>query len=246
MNLSIIIPVLNERETLPNTLAALSAQDRIYEVIVVDGGSADGTRQWLAQQPGIRVADSAGGKGIQLNAGARAASGDTFLFLHADCWLPRDARERVERALEKDSAVGGCFYAAFDSDRPRSLGVVAAGINFRSRITKTATGEQAIFIRRSIFEKIGGFPDWPLFEDVELVRRMKRLGSFAVIPSPVTVSARRHLACGVFRTVLLGFALRLAWWAGVPAKSLKKWFADVRPGLKPQDSKSLAQRSDWE
>lgn len=238
MNLSVIIPVLNERQALPQTLAALEAHDWIHEIIVVDGGSSDGTREWLARQPRLRVVDSARGRGNQLNAGARIATGDTFLFLHADCLLPPDARERLEQVLRSSGVAGGCFHVAFDRARPRSLRVVARGINLRSSITKSATGEQAIFVRRYVFEKMGGFSDWPLFEDVELVRRMKRHGKFAVIPSPVIASARRHVARGVYRTVLLGFALRAAYWAGVAPSTLKKWFADERP--QPSETVSSA------
>ncbi|MBS1867926.1 MAG: hypothetical protein JSS69_18605, partial [Acidobacteria bacterium] len=110
-----------------------------------------------------------------------------------------------------------------------SLKFVAAGINFRSRLTQTATGDQGIFVRRGIFERVGGCPDWPLFEDVELVRRIKRAGSFAVLPGRISVSARRHLQRGVFRTVVLIYFLRVAYWLGVSPFTLKRWFDDSRP-----------------
>ena len=125
--------------------------------------------------------------------------------------------------------MGGCFEVRFRADRPRSLKLVAAGINVRSRLTRTATGDQAIFVRRSVFEQVGGCPDWPLFEDVDLVRRIKKVGRFVVLPSQLLVSPRRHLARGVFRTVLLIYALRVAFRLGVSPFTLKKWFDDSRP-----------------
>lgn len=228
IKVSVVIPAQNERGCLPTTLAKLSGQDWVYEVIVVDGGSTDGTRDWLAQQRNVRVLDTPRGKGGQLNAGADAATGDTLLFLHADCSLPRDAGDRIEQALTAEGVSGGCFCVRFAEERPRSLRVVAAGINFRTLVARAATGEQAIFVRRKVFKKIGGFPNWPLFEDVELVKRIKRAGTFKVIRSPVTVSARRHLRCGVFWTVFLVYALRLGYWADISPFTLSRWFDGVR------------------
>ncbi len=226
---SVIIPALNELEYLPQTLAALEKQEWIHEVIVADGGSTDGTREWLAAQNIARVVGAPAGKGNQLNAGALAASGDVFLFLHADCQLPLDAGERIASQLNSPEVAGGCFEVRFSANRPRSLKLVAAGINFRSNLTGAATGDQGIFVRRRVFEQVGGCPDWPLFEDVDLVRRIKNVGRFAVLRSPLLVSPRRHLARGVFRTVLLIYVLRVAFWLGVSPFTLKKWFDDSRP-----------------
>jgi rSAM/selenodomain-associated transferase 2 len=211
----------------------LAAQPWIHEVIVADGGSTDGTREWLASQKFIRLVDAPPGKGNQLNAGAHAASGDVFLFLHADCQLPPDSGEHIALALASPTVAGGCFEVRFNASRPRSLKMVAAGINFRSRLTRAATGDQGIFVRRSVFEEVGGCPDWPLFEDVDLVRRIKKAGSFAVLRSRLLVSPRRHLSRGVFRTVLLIYALRVAFWLGVSPFTLKKWFDDSRPVADP-------------
>ena len=226
---SVIIPALNEREQLPRTIAALRKQMWIHEVIVADGGSTDGTRAWLAAQNFARVVDAAAGKGNQLNAGARAATGDAFLFLHADCQLPMDAGERIASALRSPDVAGGCFEVRFDEDQASSLKLVAAGINLRSLVAQAGTGDQGIFVRRSVFEQVGGCPDWPLFEDVELVRRIKKVGTFAILRSRLLVSPRRHLARGVFRTVLLIYRLRVAFWLGVSPFTLKKWFDDSRP-----------------
>jgi rSAM/selenodomain-associated transferase 2 len=230
---SVIIPTLNERETLPQTLRALTEHQWVHEVIVADGGSTDGTREWLASQHFARVVDSAAGKGNQINRGALAASGDVLLILHADCQLPTDAGERIGSALRSPEVAGGCFEVRFNASRPRSLKLVATGINLRCRLTKAATGDQGIFVRRSVFEQVGGCPDWPLFEDVDLVRRIKNAGRFVVLPLQLLVSPRRHLARGVFRTVLLIYALRVAFWLGVSPFRLKKWFDDSRPSTLP-------------
>jgi hypothetical protein len=230
---SVIIPALNERECLPRTLAALENQEGIHEVIVADGGSTDGTREWLTAQNFARVVDTPAGKGNQLNAGAHAASGNVLLFLHADCQLPPNGGRRIASALQSNSVAGGCFEVRFTANRPLSLKVVAAGINFRTRLSRAATGDQGIFVRRQVFEMVGGCPDWPLFEDVELVRRIKKAGRFAVLRSRLLVSPRRHLARGIFQTVLLIYGLRVAFWLGVSPFTLKKWFDDSRPPLHP-------------
>jgi rSAM/selenodomain-associated transferase 2 len=228
MKVSVIIPVLNEIECLPQNLAALKQQSQIGEIILVDGGSADGTLEWLRLQCGVMVVQTPVGTGNQLNAGAKSATGDFLLFLHADTRLPGDAYECLEKAFRSKEVAGGCFCVRFDRSKPRSLGIVAAGINLRTRITHSATGDQAIFVRRDVFEKVGGFPEWPLFEDVEFVTRMKRAGRFAVIRVPVTISSRRHVRCGVLRTVLLCYLLRLGFWAGISAFKLAEWYKGGR------------------
>ncbi len=239
MKVSVIIPVLNERDCLPESLAVLKDQNWIHEIIVVDGGSTDGTLEWLRQQIGVRIIEAPAGRGIQLNAGARAATGDTLIFLHADSRLPPDTGENLRRALEAPQVAGGCFCAQFASRRPRSLGIMAAGINLRTVLTHSATGDQAVFARRSVFEGIGGFREWPLFEDVDFVGRMKRVGGFVVIRSRVTVSARRHIHNGVFRTVILVYLLRLGFWAGVSPFTLARWYhpnSSSKPRGVPEDA----------
>ncbi len=221
---SVVIPVRNEFACLPATISALRRQPWIHEVIAADGGSTDGTLEWLRQQKGVRIVESAGGKGIQLNAGAREATGDTLIFLHADSQLPPDAEGSLKRALDTPHVAGGCFCVQFASRRPRMLRLVAAGINLRTMLTHTATGDQAIFVRRSFFHEVGGFREWPLFEDVDLVSRLKRAGKFAVIRSRATVSARRFHRHGVIRTVLLVYLLRLGYWAGVSPFTLARWY----------------------
>ena len=227
MQLSIIIPTLNERTGLPAIVAAAQAL-RPQEILVVDGGSTDGTREWVQSQAGLRLVDSERGRGPQLNAGARSALGDVLLFLHADCLPSPDTAAAIDSVLQNPKSAGGCFSVRFAERRPWSLGLVAKVINWHSRAFRYATGDQAIFVRRAIFDAAGGFPDWPLFEDVEFVRRVNQQGRFVVLRSNVTLSARRWLARGVWRTSLLMLALYAGYRIGVPASRLKDWYDDVR------------------
>jgi rSAM/selenodomain-associated transferase 2 len=242
MKLTVIVPVLDEIDHLPAALAALRRQSCVHEVVVVDGGSTDGTQEWLQKQDPVRVVQSPAGRGAQLNAGARAATGDTLIFLHADCLLPGDAGDLLRDALTQPRVAGGCFCVRFAQGRPRSLGLVAAGINLRTRLTRSATGDQGIFVRREVFEKIGGFRDWPLFEDADFARRMKSEGRFIVLPSPITVSARRHLKYGIFRTVFFIYALRMGFWAGIPPVKLANWYRHMGSGIGPPLESPKVQR----
>jgi glycosyltransferase involved in cell wall biosynthesis len=282
MKLSVVIPVLNERDSLPATIAALRACHGIMEIIVADGGSTDGTVQWLQAQPDIVLVRSIRGKGPQINVGAAAAfdvpdasgisetaskisttesstkevpapgtataedpetataqtiaaSGPpdiALLFLHADCLISQPAIDALHAALADPQLAGGAFYVRFAEARPPSLRLVAWGINVRARFRNSATGDQGIFVRKSVFESIGGAPEWPLFEDVELVRRIRRAGKFTVLNTPVTVSGRRYIQHGVLRTALLIYSLRFAYWLGVPPQRLKNWFRDARADQK--------------
>jgi rSAM/selenodomain-associated transferase 2 len=231
MKLSIIIPVLNECEQLPRTISTLKTQISNHEMIVIDGGSTDGTREWLAQQKELLVVDAARGRGMQMNAGASVASGDALLFLHADCALPPNAIHTIQQVLRQSDTMGGAFLIRFAETHPRALSTIAKGINARTLVTKTATGDQGIFVRRAVFDAIGGFANWPLFEDVDFVTRLKAQGKFVIIREAVTISARRYLAHGPWRTTFLMYALRVGYWLGVPPTKLYQWFQDVRPHL---------------
>ena len=230
MKISVVIPVLNERASLPATIAALRSCRGIAQIIVADGGSTDGTLPWLQAQSDIVLVRSIRGKGPQINAGAAASSSSSkvLLFLHADCLISQPAIDALHAALADPQLAGGAFYLRFAESRPRSLRYVAWGINLRARLRGSATGDQGIFVRRDVFQSIGGAPDWPLFEDVELVRRIRRAGKFTVLNTPVTVSGRRYIEHGVFRTALLIYFLRFAYWLGVPPHRLKNWFRDAR------------------
>jgi uncharacterized protein len=228
LKVSVILPVLNERESLPRAIASLESEPWVYEIIVVDAGSTDGTREWLRQQKHVVVIESAPGKGLQINAGAQKASAEILLLLHADSLPPPDAGEQIQKILRAGKNAGGCFCVRFQETRPWSLKLVSAGINWRTRLARTGTGDQAIFVRKEPFARAGGCPDWPLFEDVELVRRIKKQGGFGVVRSAVTISPRRYLRNGIVKTACLIYALRLAFWFGVSPFKLKAWFSDVR------------------
>jgi len=229
VNVSVVIPVWNERPNLPACVASVRAALPAAEIIAVDAGSSDGSRAWLAAAPGVRLVDAPRGKGPQQNAGAAAAGGDVLLFLHADCELPAGSAKGLDGALADPKAAGGCFDVRFAERRPWSLRALALGMNVRARILRRAYGDQALFVRRAVFERVGGFPDWPLFEDYELVRRFKRHGRFQVLPLPITLSARRFLKYGVWRTLALVFVLQLGFYLGISPRRLKRWFVDVRP-----------------
>lgn len=230
MKISIIIPVLNEREDLPSTLDTLAELSGIHEIIIVDGGSTDGTRDWLFARScrKIRCLEGTRGRGNQVNTGAAAASGDVCLVLHADTRLTAEALSQIVECLKDTMIEGGAFLLRFRETSPWTLRIVSAGINFRTRLLRRATGDQAIFCRRSSFVKTGGYPDWPVFEDVEFVTRLRRAGRFAILPSHVTTSARRYIAWGVMRTTALMFALQASYWCGVSPFRLQKWYRDVR------------------
>src|SRR5215475_120428 len=161
--ISVVIPVLNEEESIATTLTAL-APLKPHEVIIVDGESSDRTVE-ISNGLGATVLSSPRGRGLQMNHGARLATGDVLLFLHADTRLPNSAFDDILHALREPQCVGGRFDVKLDGAH-WMLGVIGAMINLRSRLSRVATGDQAIFVRREIFGELGGFPNIPLMEDV--------------------------------------------------------------------------------
>jgi rSAM/selenodomain-associated transferase 2 len=225
MDISVIIPALNEEKTIGASLTALLAL-KPHEVIVVDGGSRDRTRE-ISEQMSAVVITGAPGRGRQMNRGAGEATGDILLFLHADTRLPPTAIDDVVRALQNPRYLGGRFDVDLDGDH-WLLKVVGAMINHRSRITKVGTGDQAIFVRRDVFARMGGFPDIPLMEDLAFCRALKRLGGIACLRSKVVTSARRWETEGVWRTIIKMWILKLLYFAGVSPVKLKRFYADAR------------------
>lgn len=217
MRLSLILPALDEAESIPATLACLQPLRALgHEVILVDGGSTDGTPT-LAAPRVDRVITSPRGRARQMNAGAAQAQGEALVFVHADTHLPDGAGSLISDALQHR------LWGRFDvriAGRPWVLKVVAALMNGRSRLTGITTGDQAIFVRRDTFAALGGFPDLPLMEDIALSRRLKRLGPPACLRQRVTTSGRRWESQGPWRTILLMWWLRFDYWRGVPAESL--------------------------
>lgn len=230
-SVSIILPVFNEESRIAGALAALEKEtrERNVEVIVVDGGSSDHTAEIARGFGGIRVlSDEQANRGSQMNQGAQAATSDTLLFLHADVNLPPLAIGAVRQALANESVLGGCFQIQFPDEVPLSLKIVAWGINLRTRMFRTATGDQAIFVHRRVFDEIGGYQTFPLMEDVEFFRQIKRRGRVVVLGEKVEISPRRWLKHGIWRTVMLMYLLRGGYWLGIHPATLKRFFLDVR------------------
>lgn len=225
MQISIIIPTLNEAQNITATLKRVLSLPGFYEVIVVDGGSQDKTTE-LAQAYS-RVIRATGGRAGQMNAGAAAASGEVLLFLHADTVLPETALEAVEQALSDNSVIGGRFRVRLDCSA-WSYRVVGSCINWRDRTLKGFSGDQAIFIRRGVFQKLGGYTEIPLMEDLELGRRMLRAGRVVQLPEYVMTSARRWQKNGLLRTIALMWALRLLFNLGCPPRKLVRFYGNVR------------------
>ena len=219
LRISIVVPVLDEAAGIAGALAPLQAlRARGHEVIVADGGSADRTMA-LARPLADRVLAAPRGRAAQMNAGAAAASGTALLFLHADTWLPVDADELIARALQ--SSDWGRFDVRIDSSS-RLLAVVAAMMNWRSRLTGIATGDQAIFASREAFERVGGYPQIALMEDVALSARLKRHAAPACLEQKVLTSGRRWERNGAWGTIALMWRLRLQYFCGADPERLAR------------------------
>jgi rSAM/selenodomain-associated transferase 2 len=223
VKLTVVIPALDEADNLARLLPELAAGCPGAEIIVVDGGSRDATRSVVTGQPGAKLLVAARGRARQMNHGARAAAGDTLLFLHADTRLPDGAAAAIERVLADPGVVGGRFDVRFDSPR-RLLRIVAWFMNARSRLSGICTGDQAIFARRADFEAAGGYPDIPLMEDIELSRRLGRRGRLRALRLRVTTSARKWEREGPLRTVALMWTLRFLHFCGVSPARLHRWY----------------------
>ena len=225
--LSIIMPVLDEGDGIAGALDPLAELRGLgVEVIVIDGGSHDATVQ-RARLRADHVLSAPRGRALQMNAGAAKASGDVLLFLHADTRLPPEAERLVLDGLARSTHQWGRFDVTIEGRHPM-LAVIAFTMNLRSRMTGIATGDQAIFVRRATFERLGGYPLLPLMEDVALCRALKRVGRMVALRETALTSARRWQRHGVGRTVVLMWALRLAYYAGVSPERLARAYADAR------------------
>jgi rSAM/selenodomain-associated transferase 2 len=224
--LSIVIPALNEASQIVAALAAARAAAPAAELIVVDGGSSDGTPALAA--PYARVVAASRGRARQMNAGAAQARGETLLFLHADTRLPPGAVAAIAAALADERVVGGAFALRFDEDN-WLYRCIAGSTNLRSRAGRSFTGDQAIFVRASIFRALGGYADVPLMEDLELCARLRRAGAVRLLAPPVLVSARRHRTHGPLRVVAWGWALQTLYTLGTPEHVLHRMYYGRSP-----------------
>ena len=226
---AVILPVFNEAKHLEKTLSELLAGHPFDEVIVVDGGSTDASVEIVcklmsADRPGSQpipyLIQAPRGRARQMHAGAQVASADALLFLHADTTLPSDAVEQIRNAIRCDYLCGG-----FDvrlSGRHFLFRVIERLMNWRSRVSGIATGDQGLFVRRDVYRMLGGFAPIALMEDVEFSTRLKWVGKPARLRGPVIASSRRWEERGIMRTILLMWALRFLYWLGVSPERLAR------------------------
>ena len=219
--LSIIIPTLNEAEIIKETITQLQ-QSKEVEIVVVDGGSRDNTVE-LAGLLGARVLQTDASKAVQMNAGAAASVGDVLLFLHADTRLPDNFDTKVMAAVSQNGFCAGAFSLGIGSDA-RGLRFIERVANWRSRFFQMPYGDQALFVCRDLFDEIGGFPDFPIMEDFELIRRLRRKGKISILPDCVITSPRRYLNFGIFKTWCLNQIILAAYYLGVPPARLACWY----------------------
>jgi rSAM/selenodomain-associated transferase 2 len=224
--LSAIVPMLNEAGAIANTLRALRHGAPDAEIVVVDGGSIDGSIA-VAKPLCDYVFATRRGRAVQMNAGARSSHGDVLAFVHADTIVPATFAADIASALSDPAVVGGRFDVKLDATT-LPYRVIGAMISLRSRVSRTGTGDQAIFVRREVFDRLSGFPQLDLCEDLEFSRRMKRAGRVACLRSRVTTSARRWNRDGVVRTVVKMWLIRGMYLLGVPPARLKRMYSDTR------------------
>ncbi len=224
--ISIVIPALNEEMALPRTLATLREQRGSFEVIVVDGGSSDRTREIAAAEPRVRLISSARGRAVQMNAGARAARGEILLFLHADSVLPQGSIVLLNALETRRDCVWGGFRQRFSGDDWR-LRLISRLHNWRCRLSRVFYGDQAMFVRSAPFHALGGFPEQPILEDVALSERLRAVAPPMLLDEHVVTDARKFLKMGIWRSlgrvfvIMLCYRLRLR----IP---MREFFSAVR------------------
>jgi len=224
-SISIIIPTLNEASNLASTLGSIQNASNV-EVIVVDGGSSDETVT-VARSWGAEVHTSPPGRARQMNAGSARATGEMLLFLHGDTRLPSGYDNYVRKILTHPHAVAGAFQLRIDGKLP-GLRIAERMVNVRSRRLQFPYGDQAIFLRADLFREMGGFPDMPIMEDFELIRRLRRRGRVVIAPVPILTSARRWENLGIVRTTLINYAIPLAYYLGASPSRLARWYYGKR------------------
>ncbi|MFL6245447.1 MAG: TIGR04283 family arsenosugar biosynthesis glycosyltransferase [Thermoanaerobaculia bacterium] len=217
MAVSVVIPTLNEQASIAATIDAARAAGTA-EVIVADGGSSDATIA-IATERGARVITGEHLRASQINRGIEAAAHDTIIVVHADTLLPAGAAAAVEAVLN-----GGALFGAFHVEFIEGLPFVAFMINARTRLTRKPWGDQAQFARRETFLRLEGYPPFPIMEDYELARRMKRAGHVAILPMTVRTSGRRFLTNGVIRTTIINWLIIVSYHLGVSPERLARWY----------------------
>jgi rSAM/selenodomain-associated transferase 2 len=222
-NVSIVIPTLNEAGALAETIQRARANPEVCEIIVVDGGSTDGTPK-VAAALGCTVLQSPPGRGTQMRRGADSARGDVVLLLHADTWLPPNAAAAAFQCLERPGVIAGGFWKRF-----RDAPFLLLGSRFKCAVRlwlgRRVAGDQGLFVRRDVLTQIGGVPDIPLMEEFELCRRLRRLGRIALADAVVLTSARRFTERGILRTYLRMWHVLIRYWLGTPPEKLRDLYS---------------------
>jgi rSAM/selenodomain-associated transferase 2 len=222
--ISIIIPTLNEESNIKAVINSIQSHN--IEIIVVDGGSEDKTLL-IAKSLDVKVVVSSPGRANQMNTGAMVASGEILLFLHADTRLPIRFDEMVRRTLAKPGIVAGAF--ALQIDAPDwGLRLVEFGVKWRSHLWQMPYGDQAIFLTKDVFQKVGNFPQIPIMEDFELMSKLKSLGKIYLLPTPVITSPRRWLKQGILQTTILNQIIVIAYLLGVSPNRICNWYRQKR------------------
>jgi len=224
VNISIIIPTLNEEATIRELAESLGRLRSDFEVVVADGGSEDATVS-LLRQLGMRVIETSRGRGRQMNAGAKLASGDVLLFLHADTRLPEGALAMIEDLLRDERVCGGNFSLVFDGETREAR--LLTWLYPLLRLGGMCYGDSAIFVRRNVFEQLGGYRDYPIFEDCDLYQRMRRVGRFVRLNAAAVTSSRRFEGRFV-RTFALWAMMQILYWLGVDPNRLNRWYKPLR------------------
>ena len=222
--LSVIIPTLNEADHIKKTLSPLQIfRDQGLEIILVDGGSTDGTCGMVV--PWVdRVASQSGGRGAQLGLGAALASGVWLLFLHADTRISSDALQHLLEAIQNQPHLSWGRFHIMLSGQGLIFRVIEFLINLRSSVTRICTGDQGMFVKRQVFESVGGFPEWPILEDVELSQRLRKVSAPVMIKTSIVTSSRRWETRGVVKTILIMWLIRLGFWIGMSPVRLHRWY----------------------
>ncbi|GAA2494706.1 TIGR04283 family arsenosugar biosynthesis glycosyltransferase [Streptomyces gobitricini] len=236
---SVIVPVLNEEAVIRSALSRLCRDFPDCELIVVDGGSTDATAELAA--PHATVVTSERGRARQMNEGARHASGDILWFVHADTAVDPGALGQIRAALADPAVVGGGLTLRFDRRTP-ALNHLARASNARARRLHHIFGDQAMFVRRTVFDALGGFPDLAIMEDLEMSRRLHRRGRLCLLPATSTASSRRLVAHGTWRMIAFMQYLKLLYFAGVDPEAIRARYA-AGPRLFAKKSPAVARSS---
>jgi rSAM/selenodomain-associated transferase 2 len=231
---SIIIPTLNESESIAKILPGMSSSLDI-EVIVVDGGSSDNTVA-TAKDLGAKTLIVSPGRALQMNIGAGAARGEILLFLHGDTRLPRDFKEHIRSAIDQPGVVAGAFRLVIDG-KGFGFRVIEWLANLRSRILRFPYGDQGIFLSADMFFSVKGFPELPIMEDFELVRRLRHKGRIKIVSGAATTSSRRWKKLGLLRTTAINQAVIIGYLLGVNPRKLATWYRGTRGDMRGQEDK---------